>query len=295
MKTKTQDLKLKTIGDALKQYEANIKVMKLILIFIPNDIYNTIGACQTAREIWLKVERLMQGTVLNKIVRKTQFNNELRSSSNTRNQEVVQADMVNIQSRLVRNDGRIARRSYNVQKEIDERSYVRKETENVQINLQISSSRNVINVQCYNYNQKGHYARVILSNEQNDFLLANVVQMEELKELSANICMMARIQSANIYSNEGLSYNSAFISEVQTPSTSYMNSLFTDDDHEQTYLEQPIIINSIIDDDQINSNIIFDNPNVNVNNGSVDHDKNVHDSYELEQLARNAYKEAEKQ
>ncbi|GJW20090.1 hypothetical protein Tco_0030712 [Tanacetum coccineum] len=32
-----------------------------------------------------------------------------------------------------------------------------------------------------------------------------------------------------------------------------------------------------------------------VNNGSVEHDKNVHASYELEQLAKNSYKEAEKE
>ncbi|GJU60021.1 hypothetical protein Tco_1237787 [Tanacetum coccineum] len=74
-----------------------------------------------------------------------------------------------------------------------------------------------------------------------------------------------------------------------------MDSLFSDSDHEQKYHEQPKIINYKIGDDQINSDIIFDDPIVDVNNGSVEHDKNAHASYELEQLARNAYKEAEKQ
>ncbi|GKD02177.1 hypothetical protein Tco_1177151 [Tanacetum coccineum] len=129
----------------------------------------------------------------------------------------------------------------------------------------------------------------------NDFLLIDTVQMEELEELSANICMMAIIQPAHIDSDEGPSYDSAFISEVQTPSTSYMNPLFTNNTHEQAYPEQPKIINSTIGDDQINSDIIFDNPNVDVNNGSVAHDKHAHDSYKLEQLAKNAYKEVEKQ
>ncbi|GJR12277.1 hypothetical protein Tco_0794929 [Tanacetum coccineum] len=131
---------------------------------------------------------------------------------------------------------------------------------------------------------------VILSKEQNDFLLADTVKMEEIEELSANICMMDRIQPTNIESDEGPSYDFAFISEVQTPYTTYMNPLFIKNDH-----EQPKIINSTIGDDQINSDIIFDNPTVEVNNGSVDHDKHAHDSYELEQLARNAYKEAKKQ
>nr|GEV47619.1 retrovirus-related Pol polyprotein from transposon TNT 1-94 [Tanacetum cinerariifolium] len=104
-----------------------------------------------------------------------------------------------------------------------------------------------------------------------------------IEELSSNICMM--------------SYDSAFINEVQTPSTSYMNPLFLYSSHEQTYHEKPEIINSTIGDDQINSDIIFVDPNVEVNSGSVEHDKNAHDSHdnELEQLARNAYKEADKQ
>nr|GEX69861.1 hypothetical protein [Tanacetum cinerariifolium] len=177
------------------------------------------------------------------------------------------------------------------------------------------------NFQCYNCSEKGHYARncpkprvwyssfiieqvllakkdeagVILLREKNDFLLVDVAEMEELEELSANIRMMPNIQPANIDSDEGPRYDSTFISKVQTPSISYMNLLFTDNIHEQTYYEQPKIINSIIGDDQINSDIIFDDLNMEVNSGSFEHDKNVHNSYKLKQLARSAYKEAEKQ
>ncbi|GKC16102.1 zinc finger, CCHC-type containing protein, partial [Tanacetum coccineum] len=159
---------------------------------------------------------------------------------------------------------------------------------NVQRTLRTSSSGNALNVQCYNCNAKGHYARecpkpivqdfkyfmeqmlfaknyeveVILSDEQNNFLLADAAQMEELEELSANICMMARIQKADSDSEDGPSYDSAFISEVQTPSTSFMNPLFSQSDHEQKYLDD----------------IIFDDPNVEVNDGKVEHDKNSHDA-----------------
>ncbi|GJT98568.1 hypothetical protein Tco_1094086 [Tanacetum coccineum] len=167
---------------------------------------------------------------------------------------------------------------------------------------------------CYNCNAKGHYALdspkpriwdskyfmeqmllakkdeagVILSKEHNDFLLADVAQVEEIEELSANICMMVRIQQANTNYDEGPSYDSAFISEVQTPSTSFMNPLFSKSYHEQTYHEQPKIINSTNGDDQINSDITFDDPNVEVNDGNVEHDKNANDQRdnELEQLAR---------
>ncbi|GKE87990.1 hypothetical protein Tco_1565465 [Tanacetum coccineum] len=88
--------------------------------------------------------------------------------------------------------------------------------------------------------------------------------MEEIKELSANICLMARIQPANIDSDARPSYDSAFLSEVQQPSASYVNPLFAKDNQEQQYLK-------------------------------VEYDNNVQASYKLEQLTRNAYKEAEKQ
>ncbi|GKC37290.1 hypothetical protein Tco_1049674 [Tanacetum coccineum] len=138
-------------------------------------------------------------------------------------------------------------------------------------------------------------AGAILTDEQNDFLFGNASRMEEIKELSANICLMAIIQLTNFDSDAGPSYDSVFLSEVQTPSTNYVNPLFAKDKQDQKYPKQPKIINNIIGDDQIDSNIIFDEPNEDVNSGSVEYDNNVQESYELEKLARNAYKEAEKQ
>ncbi|GKE73087.1 hypothetical protein Tco_1535128 [Tanacetum coccineum] len=180
----------------------------------------------------------------------TPTNNRLRTSSNTRNKAIVQVDRVNIQSINSSNDGRNTRRSY-VQEEIIE---VRKDE-----------------------------AGVTLTDEQNDFLVVDATRMEEIKELSANICLMARIQPANIDSNAGPSYDSAFLSEVQILSISYVNLLFAKDNQEQKYSKQLKIINNTIGDDQIDSNIIFDEPNVDVNSGSVENDNNAQASYALEQ------------
>ncbi|GJR39074.1 hypothetical protein Tco_1214758 [Tanacetum coccineum] len=49
----------------------------------------------------------------------------------------------------------------------------------------------------------------------NDFLFADASRMEEIKELSANICLIARIQPANFDSDEGPSYDN--ISQVENP------------------------------------------------------------------------------
>ncbi|GJV87247.1 integrase, catalytic region, zinc finger, CCHC-type containing protein [Tanacetum coccineum] len=145
--------------------------------------------------------------------------------------------MVNIQSRNSGNTGRNTRRAY-VQEEVVEGSNAQNETGNVQRTLRTSSSGNNSTVQCYNCSGKGHYARncqkprvrdskyfmeqmllakqdevaVILTfYEQNDFLFADASRMEEIEELSANICLMARIQPADNTSDAGPSYDSAFI------------------------------------------------------------------------------------
>ncbi|GJU45403.1 retrovirus-related pol polyprotein from transposon TNT 1-94 [Tanacetum coccineum] len=221
-------------------------------------------------------------------------------------------DRVNIQSRNSGNAGRNNRRAY-VQEEIVEGSNAPNETGNVQRTLRTSSSGNTSTVQCYNCSGKGHYARncpkprvrdskyfmeqmllakqdeagVILTDEQNDFLFADASRMEEIEELSANICLMARIQPADNTSDAGPSYDSAFISEVQSSSNT--------ENEEQMYPTHTKIINSTIGDDQIDSDIIFDSPNGNVNSGSIEKDTHVPDLCALEQLARNAYQEAEKQ
>ncbi|GKB36332.1 integrase, catalytic region, zinc finger, CCHC-type containing protein, partial [Tanacetum coccineum] len=199
------------------------------------------------------------------------------------------------------NDGINTRRAY-VQEKVSENINVLNDAGIIHRNLRTTSTGTVANVQCYKCSEKGHYARnclkpkvrdskyfmeqmllakqdeagVILTNEQNDFLFADASRMEEIEELNANICLMARIQLADIDFEAGLNYNFAFLSE-------------------QHYLKQPKIINNTIGDDQIDTNIIFDAPNDDVNSGSVEEDNIVQQSYELEQLARNAYREAEKQ
>ncbi|GKA18652.1 putative reverse transcriptase domain-containing protein [Tanacetum coccineum] len=388
-------------GDDLLYYDAEMELMNMILLSIPNEIYNSVDSCKTAKEMWARVERLMRGTIQNQVDRETRFtnefdqfvaepgeslvsvynrfaqlmndlernnmkfptvsvntkflnslqpewlkyvtqvrlakrltvdsfddlfdylsqfeklvnasrakklekshdplalvahtgsssrntssyyvthpssvvdydeeyeqddvhnhsedplasamlllakaitqnfsnptNNRLRASSNTRNQAVVQGDRVNIQSRNSGNVGRNNRRAY-VQEEVVEGMNATNETANVQRIVRTPTPGNTSTGQCYNCGGKGHYARncpkprvrdskyfmeqmllakqdeagVILTDEQNDFLFADASRMEEIEELSANICLMARIQPVDQNSDDEPSYESAFVSE----------------------------------------------------------------------------------
>nr|GFC73924.1 hypothetical protein [Tanacetum cinerariifolium]GFD15506.1 hypothetical protein [Tanacetum cinerariifolium] len=46
-------------GDDLKQYEADIEALNLILLIIPNDIYNYVNACENAKDMSEWMRRLM--------------------------------------------------------------------------------------------------------------------------------------------------------------------------------------------------------------------------------------------
>nr|GEW89904.1 hypothetical protein [Tanacetum cinerariifolium] len=376
-------------GDALLQYDAEIEVMNLILLSIPNDIYNSVDACTSAKDMWKRVECLMRGTIQNKVDRETCFTkkfdqfvveprealvsvyngfaqlmNDLERNDmhfsivtiNTKFPDSLQPEwlkyvtQVRLAKRLtvdtfddlfyylqqfeklvntsrakklekshdplalVAHTGSSSRNtsSYYVthptyvvnyddeyqQDDIQTNSedplksvmllLTRAITQNFSNptnnclrtssntrnqaviqgdrTLQNSSSRNTLTVQCYNCSGKGHYARncpkprvrdskyfmeqmllakhdefrVILTDEQNDCLFADASRMKEIEDLSADICLMARIQPTNHSSDVGPSYDSAFVS-------------------------------------------------------SVEKDTHVPDLCALEQLARNAYQEAEKQ
>ncbi|GKE59361.1 hypothetical protein Tco_1498546, partial [Tanacetum coccineum] len=73
-------LKLQTAedlqGDALLHYDVEMELMNLIILYILNDIYNSVDACTSAKDMWKIVERLMRGTIQNKVDRETRFTNE---------------------------------------------------------------------------------------------------------------------------------------------------------------------------------------------------------------------------
>nr|GEZ23377.1 hypothetical protein [Tanacetum cinerariifolium] len=96
----------------------------------------------------------------------------------------MQANRVDIQSRNVRHGGRYVRRSSGNQGEFDDNGNVQKETRNgnVQSILRtLATSGNATNVQCYNYNAKGHYARECLKPRVRDckYFLEQMLQAKK--------------------------------------------------------------------------------------------------------------------
>ncbi|GKD66731.1 hypothetical protein Tco_1308839 [Tanacetum coccineum] len=244
----------------------------------------------------------------------TPTKNRLCTSSNTRNQAVIQNGRLNIQTKNGgyggngnRNAGRQNRnQAFNTGTGNDESNQIVQHVPRTESNL------GKANVQCYNYNEKGHYARDYqkprvrdakyfreqmllamkdeagsnLKDEENDFMLDNSYGDETLKELTDVVIMMARIQSANNNAASEPSCDAKAISEVNASTRV----------HEQVNCVQRKTIIHTFDDDQIDSNIIFDDPYVEHNGGTSEHDSTAHDEYhDIKMLAYNVQREAENQ
>ncbi|GKB33461.1 retrovirus-related pol polyprotein from transposon TNT 1-94 [Tanacetum coccineum] len=170
------------------------------------------------------------------------------------------------------------------------------------------------NVQCYNCNEKGHYARDCpkprvrdakyfreqmllaikdeagsnLNDEENDFMLDNSFRDETLEELTTAVIMMARIQPADDNGVKKPNYDANDVSEVNASHKMIPKGVH---EHKKHGKHKTIINTS--DDDQIDSNIIFDDPYVENNGGSDEHDSTAHDQYhDVKILAYNALREA---
>ncbi|GKB23915.1 hypothetical protein Tco_0863316 [Tanacetum coccineum] len=68
--------KLLETRDDLLYYDAEMELMNMILLSIPNEIYNSVDSYKTAKEMWARVERLMRGTIQNQVDRETRFTND---------------------------------------------------------------------------------------------------------------------------------------------------------------------------------------------------------------------------
>nr|GEU93690.1 integrase, catalytic region, zinc finger, CCHC-type, peptidase aspartic, catalytic [Tanacetum cinerariifolium] len=262
-------------GGALLHYDAEIEVMNLILHSIPNDIYNSMDGCTSAKDMWKRVKRLMMGTIHNKVDRETRFTNEFDQFVAEPGESLVSvynrfAQLMNdleqndmhfpIQFEKLVNTSRAKKleKSYDLLALVAHTGsssrntssyYVTHPTymvdyddeyqqDDIQTNSEdpLTSAMNSGNAGRNNRhayvqeevvegsNETGNdEARVILTDEQNDLLFANALRMEEIEDLSANICLVARIQPTNHSSDVGPSYDSSFTIDYQQ-----INALYKD-------------------------------------------------------------------
>ncbi|GKA15328.1 retrovirus-related pol polyprotein from transposon TNT 1-94, partial [Tanacetum coccineum] len=153
------------------------------------------------------------------------------------------------------------------------------------------------NIQCYNCNARSHYAYDCLKHKVHDakyfieqmllamkdesggtlkeekkyFILDNAYGDETLEELTASIIMMARIQPADDNAETEPKFDAEAVSEVNTSHIDLISSMISKGVHEHTTHGKLKTVINTSDDDQIDCNIIVDDPYMTinaVNNGS---------------------------
>ncbi|GJW08954.1 hypothetical protein Tco_1571377 [Tanacetum coccineum] len=99
-----------------------------------------------------------------------------------------------------------------------------------------------------------------LNDEENDFMLDNAYGDETLEELIAAVFMMARIKQADDSAETELNYDAEAVSELNASYIDLISGMLSKDVHEHMNHEKLKTVINISDDDQIDSNVIFDDP-----------------------------------
>nr|GEU35425.1 MAK10-like protein [Tanacetum cinerariifolium] len=242
-----------------KQYMADVKVMNYLLQAIPNDICNSVDTCKNAKEMWERIKTLMYGSGVTNHVRHSRLMYEFDNFA-TKEGESLES-VYEILTTLVN---------------IMDRNNV------LPIPVSINTKEQML------LSMKDE-AGINLNDEENDFMLNNSFGDETLEELTAVVIMMARIQPTNDNAVTEPTYDAKATSEVNASHKMIPKGVYEHKNHRK---RKTIIDTS--DDDQVDSCIIFDDPCVENNRGSAEHDSNAHDPYhEIQILAYNVQREPE--
>nr|GEV04461.1 hypothetical protein [Tanacetum cinerariifolium] len=229
----------------------------------------------------------------------TLTSNCLCTSSNTRNQAIIQDGRVDIQRKNIGyagNGSRNARRVNMNQETNVENGFVQKNgenEENVQRNPRTASTPGIINMLLAAKDE----AEVNLDTKENDFMLMNAYGDDQLEEINALVIMMVRIQPSDNKSDAEPTYDAEVISKINASQIDLINGLLSKGDHEHRNHEKFKTIKHTSANDKINSDIIFDDLHVEDNNGQAKHDPNAHNQtyIDIESHIYNVQVEAENQ
>ncbi|GKB42980.1 hypothetical protein Tco_0887922 [Tanacetum coccineum] len=205
----------------------------------------------------------------------TPTNNRLRTSLNTRNQAVIQDGRVDLQSMNVGyagNGNRNAGRKNRNQAANAENGMAQQIEENDRIVTMPNFLKPKVRNAKYFREQMllvmKYEAERNLNDEENDFMLDNAYGDDTLEELSEAVIMMARIQPADAEPK----YDVEVISEVNASQINIISGMLSKGVHEHANNEKLKTVINTSDDDQIDSNIIFNDPYVENNRGTDEHD-----------------------
>nr|GEX35000.1 hypothetical protein [Tanacetum cinerariifolium] len=218
----------------LKQIEADDQAIQTILPGLPKDIYAVVDSCETAQEIWLRVQQMMKGSDIGIQEKKAKLFNEWE-------RQIAQQGMNMGQDRQMQMVGGYGENQF--------RQYARQNVGNLNGYNAIQNIRN----------QKEE-AGIQLQAEEFD-LMAAATDLDEIKEVNANYILMANLQQASTsgtQTDKAPVYDSDGSAEVHDYENCYDNEIFNMFTQEEQYTE---LLEPIPEQHQVTQNdndIIFE-------------------------------------
>nr|GEV78017.1 hypothetical protein [Tanacetum cinerariifolium] len=245
--------------------------MSYLLQAITNDIYNSVDACKNAKEMWQRTKRLMFGSKVTSHVRNSRLMNEF--------DKFVAKEREPLES--------VYERAEKGTKNHDPLALL--------VNSNASSSQSHANS---SYSPQPYYVTHPSSVFDYDDEYQGELQGDSQEDKLTNAMILLARAIAQKFStptnNRLADGNAETVPSYDAKAVSQVNA--SSKVHEQvSHVKRKTII-QITDDDQIDSNIIFDDPFMENNGSTSEHDSNAHDEYhEIQMLAYNAQTEAENQ
>ncbi|GKA79994.1 hypothetical protein Tco_0786590 [Tanacetum coccineum] len=247
----------------IKQMEADDQAIQTILLGLPEDIYAAVDSCETAQEIWLRVQQMMKGSDIGIQEKKAKLNqNGYNAVQNVGNQVVQNA----VQNPGVQNVGN--RNGLIVVPGIT--------------NQNPNGNGNVVAARAEG-NAIGNNDSVLIAQKEEvgiqlqaeEFdLMAAAADLDEIEEVNANCILMANLQQASTsgtQTDKAPVYDSDGSAEVHNYDNCYDNEIFNMFTQEEQYTE---LLEPIPEPHQVqqnNNNVIYEVSSVEQDGGTLDH------------------------
>nr|GEZ20057.1 hypothetical protein [Tanacetum cinerariifolium] len=173
----------------LKQIEADDQAIQTILLGLPEDIYAAVDSCETAQEIWLRVQQMMKGSNIGIQEKKTSCSmngKELLATTNDNEDITDPTTAMNIELALMAKAFKL-----NYLTPTNNNQRISSNPRNRQIAQPARAEGNAAGqngnqIRCYN-------CRGV---EEHD-LMAAAADLDEIEEVNANCILMANLQQAS--------------------------------------------------------------------------------------------------
>nr|GEW89782.1 retrovirus-related Pol polyprotein from transposon TNT 1-94 [Tanacetum cinerariifolium] len=209
----------------LKQTEVDDQAIQTILLGLPEDIYAAVDSCETAQEIWLRVQQMKKGSDIGIQEKKAKLFNEWERFTSNNGESVIQHAVQNLRIQNVGNQNGLIGVPGNANQNLNRNgNLVAARAEGNEIGLTGNQIR------CYNYRGVGHFAKnCIVRPKRRDAAYLQTQLLIAQKKVQPS--------TSGTQTNKAPIYDSDRLAEVHNYENCYDNEIFNMFTQEEQYIK----------------------------------------------------------